>query len=338
MAGIKRFVALILLVAMAWLSGCQTKVYEPIDSKTSLIIVVNYLEKSLSFYDEETRKEITRWEMPFPFTGARLLPDNKTLLVYGKELNGIYLYDLESGKQAGKWKLGKGIANAVLSSDRSKVYLASHEEDAILVMSLDGNQTAEIAVGNDPLTMVESKRGDELYVLNFHGSTISVVDLAAYRLKKTLPAKQGSTGAVLIEPLGELWTGGHGAGNYVESKVTVYSIDTGEIMGEIDAPVMPVDMEQEGRFVFVISHGSNQLRKIDVHTKRVEASIEIGSNPFDISIYNHLLYCVSYDSDELFIVQPDELKVMDTLQTGKGPFQVLFRKGAEHESAKSVDH
>lgn len=336
MTGLQHLVTFILVVAMVGVSGCQSKSYEPIEAHTPLIMVVNYLEQSLSFYHEETAKELTRWEMPFPFTGVCLLSDNQTLLFYGKALDGVYLYNLASGKQTGKWKVGKGIANAVLSADGSTVYLASHPEDAVLVMDQNGHLRAKIAVGNDPLTMVES-RHNELYVLNFHDTTISVVNLSDYRLKKTWPAIEGALGAALIESTGELWTGGHGAGSYIENQVTVYSIETGQIKEKIDAPIMPIDMEPVGSYVYVISHGSNQLRKIDHLTKKVVKMVEIGSNPFDIAFHNQRLYCVSYDSDELYIIEPDELKIVDTLPTGKGPFQVLFREGGKDENAKSAD-
>lgn len=319
------------LMILGLLGGCQTEQYEKIDPNTSLIIVVNLIEKSLSFFNEETRNEIARWEIPFTFTGAITLPDNKTILLYGKHLEEVYLYDLEKGRQVGQWKLGKGIANAKLSSDQSKIYFADQDNDKIIVMSDKGKWISEIYVGDDPLTMLESEQGTQLYVLNFDDPVISVIDVKRNKITNTFPAKQAAVGAVLVESSKELWTGGHGEGDRVENKVTVYSTETGRIKLEIDTPVMPVDLEKLDQYIYVVSHGSNQLRKIDMNTKFVESSIEIGANPFDISINNNLIYSVSYDSNELIIVDPKDLKVIDTLETGEGPFQVLFKRGVKNE-------
>ncbi|WP_017756262.1 YncE family protein [Calidifontibacillus oryziterrae] len=328
MAKTRYFVVFILLLLVA---GCQNEQYKKIDSDSPLIIIVNLIEKSLSFYNEETRTELARWQMPFTFTGALVLPDNRTLLLYGKHLERVYLYDLQSGEKVDEWKLGKGIANALLSIDKSKIYFADQENDMIIITDKEGRKFAEIDVNDDPLTLMESENEQLLYVLNFDAPVISVIDLHTNQVVNSFEAKQAAVGAVLVESLGELWTGGHGAGDQVENNVTVYSIETGHIRKEIYTPVMPVDLEKHGEFIYVVSHGSNQLRKINMNTKEVEAAVEIGANPFDISIYNNFIYSVSYDSNELIIVDPNDMKVCATLKTGEGPFQVLFRRGVEND-------
>jgi len=321
----KRWV--IIVVILLLLPSCQSKQYEKIGAKTSLIIVVNLLDKSLSFYDEQSRNEVAKWELPYTFTGATLLPDNKTILLYGKQLKNIYLYNLTTGREVDRWRTGKGIVNVKISNDHSKLYLANQENDTIQVRTLDGKKTNEVSVGDGPLTILESDKRNELYIMNFHDPVISIIDSKTFKTKNEISAKPAAAGAVLIEPLGELWTGGHGAGQLAENAVTVYLLETGKIKQEIEAPIMPVDLEQLDNFVYVVSHGSNQLRKIDVNTKEVVASIEIGANPFEISIINNVIYSASYDSNEIIVIDPNNMKIIDTMQAGKGPFQILFKKG-----------
>lgn len=317
---------LLVLIISLFLSGCATEQYKKIESNKAQIIVVNLLENSLSFFDQKTKEEQARWTMSYTFTGALLLPDDKTLLLYGKQLENIYLYDITTGKEIDRWKTGKGIVNVQISNDDSKLFLANQESDKIQVRTVKGEELTEVSVGDDPLTILESQKRNQLFAINFNAPEISVIDSHSYEKTKVIHAKPASVGAVLIEPYDELWTGGHGLGHKAENAVTVYSLDTGEIKQEIEAPIMPVDLEKWGDYVFVVSHGSNQLRKIDIHTKEVVATKEIGANPFKISIINNLIYIASYDSNEIIEVDPTTMEIVDTIKAGKGPFQILFKK------------
>jgi len=317
---------MLMIVIPLLLTGCQIKTYEKIDFRTSKIIVVNLMDRSLSFFDEKTRKEVAKWEMPYTFTGATLLPDNKTILLYGKHLKNIYLYDVTTGKEVDRWKLGEGIVNVQISNDLTKVYLADQEHDTIQVRTLDGKKIKVVPVGKGPLTILESEKKKELYVMNFQDPLISIIDSTNFKSKHAIKAKPAAAGAVLIEPLGELWTGGHGPGHMAENSVTVYSLDSGDIKQEIEAPIMPIDLERLDKYVYVISQGSNQLRKIDMNTKKVITTLEIGANPFEISVINNLIYCASYDSSEIIVVDPINMKIIDKMMAGKGPFQILYKR------------
>jgi len=314
---------LAIIIIFLVLTGCGTEQYKKIESQKAQIIVVNLLESSLSFFDQETKEELARWTMPYTFTGALLLPDNKTLLLYGKQLKRIYLYDITTGTEIDRWKTGKGIVNVQISNDDSKLFLANQENDKIQVRTVTGEKLAEVSVGADPLTILESEKRNQLFAINFDAPEITVIDSGSYEKTKVIHAKPASVGAVLIEPYDELWTGGHGVGLKAENAVTVYSLDTGEIKQEIKAPIMPVDLGKWGDYVFVVSHGSNQLRKIDIHTKEVISTKEIGANPFKISIINNLIYIASYDSNEIIEVDPNTMEIVDTIKAGKGPFQIL---------------
>ncbi|KEF40043.1 hypothetical protein M670_00055 [Schinkia azotoformans MEV2011] len=317
---------LLVLTLSLLLTGCRAEQYTKIEASKDQIIVVNLLESSLSFFDQDTKEELARWTIPYTFTGALLLPDNKTLLLYGKHLKKIYLYDITTGTEVDRWKTGKGIVNVQISNDDSKLFLANQENDKIQVRTVSGEKVAEVTVGDDPLTILESKKRHQLFAINFNAPEITVIDSRSYEKTKVIHAKPASVGAVLIEPYDELWTGGHGVGYKTENAVTVYSLDTGDIKEEIKAPIMPVDLEKWEDYVFVVSHGSNQLRKINIHTKEVVAVKEIGANPFKISIINNLIYIASYDSNEIIEVDPTTMEIVDTIQAGKGPFQILFKK------------
>ncbi len=51
--------------------------------------------------------------------GIALLPNGEDILVYGKQLEYMYVYSLAEGRQVEKYKTGKGIVNVVVSEDKN---------------------------------------------------------------------------------------------------------------------------------------------------------------------------------------------------------------------------
>ena len=105
------------------LVGCQGSSYTPIAKDKSVIITTNIKEGSISFVDKQTKKLITTWELNEPMAGIALLPNGEDILVYGKQLEYMYVYSLAEGRQVEKYKTGKGIVNVVVSEDKSNYLL-----------------------------------------------------------------------------------------------------------------------------------------------------------------------------------------------------------------------
>lgn len=321
-------VLFILLVAI----GCQQEQYEPIPRETSVLLVVHVLEQSLSIFDQVQHTEIATWEFDFPLTGAFLLPDHETVMLYGKEMEQTILFSLTEGKLVDKWQTGFGVVNALLSKDEQYIYLADQDRDSIRIYTLHGKLEKEIKVGADPFTMILNAAGDELFVLNFREPSISVIDVLNQHVQQSFPAPPSTVGVALLEELNEIWIGAHGEGIDYEENVTVYSLTTGEVKELIYTPIMPIDFAYLESYVYVLSHGSNSLYQVDAERKEVQESLVIGANPFHMATHSNLLYIASYDSDEITIVNPLEMKVVETIQVGAGPFQILFREGLHHEA------
>ena len=71
----------------------------------------------------KNKKLITTWELNEPMAGITLLPNGEEILVYGKQLEYMYVYSLAEGRQVEKYKTGKGIVNVVVSEDKSNYLL-----------------------------------------------------------------------------------------------------------------------------------------------------------------------------------------------------------------------
>ncbi|UOY92608.1 YncE family protein [Ectobacillus sp. JY-23] len=305
------------MLLICLLGGCSGNHFAPV-TQSNLLITSNIKEGSISFIDPKAHKLLTTWKTNKAMMGTLLLPDGDTLLLYGKQLEKVYTYSLAKGREIGEWATGEGIANAVLMGN--EVVFANQHNDTVDVYSLTGKKTAEIAVGHQPLTMLADKR---LYVLNFQDTKMSVVDIEKRTVTDTLSIPFSSVGGEVVED--EVWIGGHGNGQEVNESIHIY--DTKGMKRSIAAPMMPVGFAMDEDYVYVLSHGSATLRKINRNTYQEEGSVQVGSNPFAVKLTNGRIYVASYDSDEICIVDPERMQLTDTIEVGKGPFHFTEGKG-----------
>ncbi|SFI92489.1 MULTISPECIES: YVTN family beta-propeller repeat-containing protein [unclassified Bacillus (in: firmicutes)] len=316
---------LISLCIVLLLTGCKGGAYQSIDTKTSLLITTNIKEGSISFIDTDTKKTITTWHLNETITGTTLLPDRNRLLVYGKQLEYIYVYSLKDGKQLEKWNTGKGIANILLSENGKELFVADQNQQKIRVFTTNGKETESISVGKGPLTIVQ--HNDMLYVLNFYDTKLSSIDVKQKKVVNSFMIPPASTGAFLSRDGKDIFIGGHGDGKQVNEKVLMYSVQDGQMLQSLHAPFMPVSLSTDQQFIYVLSHGSNTLRKFDGKTYKEVGALEVGSNPFAFWQIGNEGYVASYDSDEVYVLDLSEMKIKQTISVGKGPFQFTQRVG-----------
>ncbi|OEH94023.1 YncE family protein [Bacillus solimangrovi] len=316
-----------LLIGMiVGLIGCANDQYTPIEREHSILISVNLFDSSLSFYDIESEREVAVWKFPYEITGAEIFADGKKLLTYGKDHEFAYVYDLENGKQIERWKLGEGIVDFKLSNDGEHFYIVDQPTNVVRITNLEGEELTRIKTGSSPMAIEESK-SHFLYVLHLNSPEIYEIDILKENVSRVLPAKHAATGMILLEDEEELWFGGHGLGNDIRDEITVLSLGSGEVIEEIKAPMMPIAFSYIDDSIYVLSHGSNTLRKIDISTKEILNEITVGANPFTVISIENMLYIASYDSNEIYVIDSNSMTEVLRMDTGDGPFQLLYREG-----------
>ncbi|HGE5779023.1 YncE family protein [Bacillus pseudomycoides] len=318
-----------LLCFLFLLAGCQGNSYTPIAKNKSIIITTNIKEGSISFIDEKSKKTLTTWELKEPITGIVLLPSGEDMLVYGKQLEYVYIYSLTKGNEVNKWKTGKGITNVIVSNDGKQLFMADQNEQKVRLFTINGKETGGVSVGKGPLTMVQNDK--QLHVLNFYDTQLSTIDLDQKKVVHSFMVPPASTGAMVSTDGKEIWIGGHGDGKQVNEKVLVYSLADGQMVRSLHAPFMPVSLAGDEKFVYALSHGSNTLRKFDARTYQEVGALEAGSNPFAFLKSGKEGYVASYDSNEVYVIDIQKMKVKQTIAVGKGPFQLTQREGREGE-------
>jgi YVTN family beta-propeller protein len=317
---------LLAVLGMLFIHGCEQETLPAVPKRMEVLISVNVNEESVTFFDIQTGRKAAEWKMQKPIKGAVLLQDNRTLLLYGNELDRVYLYDMRTGKEKSEWKTGKGIVGALVSNKGNTVFLADERQKALRAFDGNGKEKAKIKVGNKPLTLLQNKAGTTICVIDFHNTKAYVVDVDKRRVIRTFSVPKFAFGGLLRERQQELWIGGHGSGSTVETNIRIYSIKTGALIKMMKAPSMPVSFVETNKGIFALSHGSNMVRKWD-DSGNLETSVTVGANPFAMAAANERLYIASYDSNEIYVVDQRTMKIIARWKTGKGPFQLLIGEG-----------
>lgn len=313
-----------LLLAVVLLSGCNSnETYTKINLGKSFLATINIKDTSLTFLDENYQR-FANWDISEPFTGALLLADKDTLLLYGKEMSTIEVFSLSAGKHIDSWNSGKGIVNMLVLEDRG-IVAVNQLNHSISFLDEEGQERDRVRVGQSPLTVLQGKQTHNLFVVNFGDTICSVIDLKTKKVDREFTIKSSSTGALVREENEEIWIGGHGKGEKVEENLYIYSTETGRLKKKIKAPTMPIKFLENDDGIFILSHGSSSLFKLNEEYEEVK-SLVVGVNPFEMGNFKEDLIVAGYDSDEVYIVDTETMEVKKTAKVGEGPFQMLVRE------------
>ncbi|HZG60069.1 MAG TPA: hypothetical protein VEY68_06300 [Anoxybacillus sp.] len=321
----KKYV-LLMMIGLGILAGCHTKTFTPIPLEMKTLISVNIKDGSLTFFDLENNKVFTEWKMEQPIKGASLLPGGKTLLLYGNELETVQLYNLAEGTLEREWKTGKGIVNAIVSNDGKHLFFADQHKNAVRIFSTRGKELGTVEVGKKPLTLLQNNSGTKIYAVHFTEPFLSVIDVQKKQVIEKINIPKASAGGLIREEQKQLWIGGHGSGEEIQSNIHVYSLETGKLLERIHAPKMPIYFIETKHGIFALSHGTSMIRKYNEHLQET-GSLQVGSNPFAMAAGEQELYIASYDSNEIYKVDQQHLKIIDKFSSGNGPFQLIIREG-----------
>jgi len=193
------------------------------------------------------------------------------------------------------------------------------------------HERGAVVIGGEPKYLVADASGSTLYVSDFAGGAVAVVDVATGLVRQRLPVPDGPVGLALSED---------GAALYVASYFgnAVYRFDTASgrrealIRGGADddwAPwdVLLVDAPGRGRLLAVTRHHSNTVAFLDPESLAQVASVPTTYFPYqmDVDPVAGRLYVISYggfDGGQLEAVDLATLSRAWVRDTGEGSFDV----------------
>lgn len=306
-----------LIVMSFLLAACNHTAYEPIDKSTDFVASVNIEEPSIDFIDANG-KQLAVWPLSESYSGATLVGDDRIFL-YGHNMDHADLIQLSTGKQLAKIDTGEGTTNAMYNATTKQLYAANSEANTVTAYDEDGTLQHTRRTGNYPMSMLTYD--DQLFVVNFKDTTLSVLDAQTLTLKDEWTIPKSSNGLIVIDD--ELWIGGHGTGSKPNDTIERLNIHNGEKLSKLTLPMMPIAFLKQQQHVYVLSHGENVLHQLGSDGKRV-AKVEVASNPFALASFAGSIIVAGYDDHKIYWTK--QMKVEKSQDVGEGPFQLLVRE------------
>lgn len=304
-----------LLLFVFLIGGCAEESFPAIPSDTDFVASINTLGGTIDFVSDEAAI-IESWELEEAYTGFALVEDD-LLLLYGYTVEQAALIELSTGKQVASIDVGEGTTYGYVYEEN--IYLANSQTNTVSLYNKNGEKLRTNSTGNYPMAMTSN--GNHIFVVNFKDEFLSVLTMELEQVDEwSIPI---SSHGVIIKGE-ELWLGGHGAGSSPNRSIKRLNINTGELIGEIEAPFMPINMTQATNgHIFAVSHGSSTVYEISENGKILN-DLKVGANPFWVSSFGENMVLAGYDDHHLYFIQSGD--IIKKLKVGKGPFQLIVRE------------
>lgn len=306
---------LYILLLLCIIGGCSEASFPAIPSDTEFVASLNTLGGSIDFISEEA-DIIESWKLEEAYTGFTLVTDD-LLLVYGYTVEKAAILELSTGTQVASMDVGEGSTYAYVYEEN--IYIANALDNTVSLYDINGKKQQTQSTGNYPMAMISD--GNYLFVVNFKDEFLSKLSMELEPLDEwAIPVS--SHGLFIKDD--ELWLGGHGAGSSPNRSIKRMNVKTGELIGEIEVPLMPINMARASNgHIFTVSHGSSTVYEISENGEVLD-SIKAGANPFWISSFGDSMVIPGYDDHQLYFIHSSE--ITKKLQVGKGPFQLIVRE------------
>lgn len=187
-------------------------------------------------------------------------PDGKTLYVTAATSNELLLYDTTNGKTIGRWPLPCAPDGVTVSTDGAVYVTGGNAEGALYELDATGKILARVETGHTPLAPVVARGGKTVYVLNRFDNSVVAIDMAARKVRATVPVLRGPYAAALGAGGRLLFVANHlpcpANGNMVAAAVSVINTATFKLLKHVMLPngstgVRGIAADPAGRFIYV---------------------------------------------------------------------------------------
>jgi YVTN family beta-propeller protein len=133
---------------------------------------------------------------------------------------------------------GTNIQNIIFSIDGTKVYAADFDNNVVIVYDASsGVELTTIAVGNSPIYISMSPTGEFLYVANYNGNSVSVINTTTQSVIGSPISVSINPSGIAITPDGAVVYTANEGGN-----ANVISTSNNMVTSTLDLPVSPLNV------------------------------------------------------------------------------------------------
>ena len=128
-----------------------------------------------------------KWPQKISLAGIEIDDAKNRMYVLTKENDSLYIIDLVGKKIISGYKLDAEGYGCLLSPDKKKLYISCWGCDKVLVFDTEAkNFIRQIAVGDNPNEICQTKNGRYLFVANANDNSVSVIDTKLYKVIEVL--------------------------------------------------------------------------------------------------------------------------------------------------------
>jgi len=194
-----------------------------------------------------------------------------------------------------------------------------------LALTCPPQVVATVPVGYYPQAVGVNPLSGRVYVSNYRGGSVSVIDPLSNTTVATIPLAGQATG-IAINPLdGRLYVGTYGSeGGYYVSVIDPISNTVGATIPVGNSPYGVAINPARGR-VYVTNRDGASVSVIDTGSNAVAATIPIpGGRPsgVDVNTISGKIYVTDTNANAVHVINPDTNTVTTTIPVGEGPLGV----------------
>lgn len=256
---------------------------------------------------------------------SAVTPDGGRLFVVHQSTSPVTVIDTATNLVIANIVIGGNTAKDILFTlDGRFAYIANYSEGTVNVIDAATYRVKTIPTAAGPRRLAISPAGDRVFVTNYLGNSMSVINTLTQKLIATIP--------VGFEPRG-IATTPSGDTIYVtnvgDGTVSIINSATLTVIKTITVGTIPwqVTITNDGTRAFVSNAGSGTVSVIDTTTRQVIKTLITGAGPF-FSVtdpqHNKLYVSDSRDTTVAVIDIPSLTVLLQIPNVGSSPFDLAF--------------
>lgn len=177
--------------------------------------------------------------------------------------------------------VSRSVHGLALSADRRTLYVSDVDGNRLHAFSLENARLSPVhtvPVGAQPVHMVAARDGRTVYVTNFQGASVSVVDTRSWTKTKDIAVPDRPFDAVLSPDGRFVYVACYGG-----AAVAVIDAASASLAGTVALPqgTQPygIAISPDGRYVYASDNANGQLLVLDANARSYLRAVPIGAKP-----------------------------------------------------------
>lgn len=289
---------------------------------------------SISVIDLKTNKVVNSLKTDGVTHNVQVSPDGKilaaTVAANEMSMNGkVLFYNTESNELINQTEVGKNPAHVDFTQNGKYAVVANNGDNTVSVIDMSSYKVTEtIETGKGPHGLRIASDNTFAFVANMGEDSISIISLVNFsQLNKRTLGKNPVTTAIAPNGVTVLAT--------LKGEDALVLYDTGD--GKIDkisigkGPAQ-VFVQSDGMYAFVANEGteespSNTVSKVNLGTKTVEATIEVGKGAHGVVVSddNKYVYVTNIYDATVSVIDNATNKVIATIPVDEKPNGITLK-------------